>query len=140
MPVKQEISLEQLKLECSVSAGTNSFPESSVWQQTAPLVSEETQSSVSDSEEEMGGKPASALLPQRGPNASAAAPDDDDGGNESDASVEMMEPCSVVIDIDESDSEDAPDAPVHQEPPQKSVSVEFNSSSSQTFPQNEVER
>ncbi|KAK9531416.1 hypothetical protein VZT92_010843 [Zoarces viviparus] len=141
MPVKQEISLKQLKLECSVSAGTNSFPESSPRQQTATLVREETQSSVSDSEEEMGGKPASTLVPQRGPNASAAAPDDDDdGGNESDASVEMMEPCSVVIDIDESDSEDAPDAPVHQEPPQKSVSVEFNSSSSQTFLQNDVER
>ncbi|XP_031717406.1 zinc finger protein 106 [Anarrhichthys ocellatus] len=139
-PTTAVTSLKQLKLECSASAGTNSYPESSAGQQTATLVREETQSSDSDSEEEMGGKPASTLVPQRGPNASAAAPDDDDGGNESDASIEMMEPCSVVIDIDESDSEDSPDAPVHQEPPQKSVSVEFNSSSSQTFPQNDVER
>ncbi|XP_068593399.1 zinc finger protein 106 isoform X2 [Cebidichthys violaceus] len=134
-------AVTSLKLERSASAGTNSFPESPACQQTATLAGGETQWSDSDSEEEVGGMPASTFVPQRGETASAAAPDAAaDGGNESDASVEMMEPCSVVIDIDESDCEDAPNVPVLQEPPQKSVSVEFNSSSSQTFQQNDIER
>uniref|UniRef100_A0A8C9X285 Zinc finger protein 106-like n=1 Tax=Sander lucioperca TaxID=283035 RepID=A0A8C9X285_SANLU len=126
--------LKQLKTECSTSANTNNFPESSAAQQTVRM------SADSDSEEEMGGnlcieqvkekepateKPVSTFDPKSGQNASAAAAPDDDGGNESDASVKMVEPSGlVVIDIDESDNEDAPNVPVHQEPPQKSVSVE----------------
>ncbi|XP_031178318.1 zinc finger protein 106 isoform X2 [Sander lucioperca] len=142
--------LKQLKTECSTSANTNNFPESSAAQQTVRM------SADSDSEEEMGGnlcieqvkekepateKPVSTFDPKSGQNASAAAAPDDDGGNESDASVKMVEPSGlVVIDIDESDNEDAPNVPVHQEPPQKSVSVEFSSLSTQTFQQNYVER
>ncbi|XP_034756446.1 zinc finger protein 106-like isoform X2 [Etheostoma cragini] len=141
--------LNQLKTECSTSANTNNLPESSAGQQTVRM------SADSDSEEEMGGnlcieqvkekepvaeKPVSTFDPKRGQNASAAAPDDD-GGNESDASVKMVEPSGlVVIDIDESDSEAAPNVPVHQEPPEKSVSVEFSSLSTQTSQQNYTER
>ncbi|XP_032398117.1 zinc finger protein 106 isoform X2 [Etheostoma spectabile] len=141
--------LKQLKTDCSTSANTNNFPESSAGQQTVRM------SADSDSEEEMGGnlcieqvkekepvaeKPVSTFDPKRGQNASAAAPDDD-GGNESDASVKMVEPSGlVVIDIDESDNEAAPNVPVHQEPPEKSVSVEFSSLSTQTSQQNYTER
>ncbi|XP_054474916.1 zinc finger protein 106 [Anoplopoma fimbria] len=154
-PTTAVTSHKQLKQECSAFESTNSFPESSTLQETATLVRGETPSADSDSVEETGGnlcieqvkekepaaeKPVSSVVPQRGQITSSAAPDDD-GGNESDASVEMVEPRNlVVIDIDESDNEDAPNVPIHQEPPQKSVSVEFNSSSTQTFQQRGVER
>ncbi len=114
------------------------------------LEREEAQSSDSDSEEETGGnlskepaaeKPASIFVPEKAQSASAAAPDND-GGSESDDSVEMMEPSNlVVIDIDESDKEEAvSNVPVHREPPQKSVSVDFSSACTQTSQQNDVER
>ncbi|KAM6992414.1 zinc finger protein 106 [Tautogolabrus adspersus] len=67
---------------------------------------------------------------------------DDNKGNESDNSVEMMEPSNmVVIDIDESDNEeDVSNVPVHKEPPQKSVSVEFSSAGKQANQENNAER
>ncbi|XP_044025924.1 zinc finger protein 106 [Siniperca chuatsi] len=140
-PTTAVASLKQLKTACSTSANTNPSPESSARQQeqmtreglkdcvkTGRSAREEAES---DSEEETGGnlgkQPAAEKL---------------DGGNESDDSVEMMEPSNlVVIDIDESDNEETvSNVPVHQVPPQKSVSVEFSSASTQTFQQNEVER
>lgn len=109
----------------------------------ARLASEEADS---DSEEETGGnlKPAAGkptTLPTRDENVPAAAPDVE-GGNESDDSVKIMEPSNVVvIDDDESDNEETVSiVPVHQEPPQTSVSVEFSSASTQTFQQNDFER
>ncbi|XP_068432614.1 zinc finger protein 106 isoform X2 [Clinocottus analis] len=129
-------------LKHSASASTNSFSESPARQQTVTSVIGETQSADSDSEKDMGvnicmevkekepaaEKPISTSVPQK----SAATPDDE-GENDSVASVEMMESCDrVVIDIDESDNEDVPNVPVHQELPQKSVSVEFISLSTQT--------
>ncbi|XP_041660789.1 zinc finger protein 106 [Cheilinus undulatus] len=70
---------------------------------------------------------------------STSATLDDNRGNESDNSVEMMEPSDVVvIDIDESDNEE--DVPALKEPPQKSVSVEFSSAATQANKKNNVER
>ncbi|XP_037607356.1 zinc finger protein 106 isoform X3 [Sebastes umbrosus] len=147
-PTAAVTAVKQLKTEHPTSPDTNDVPESSARQQTVTLAREEAQSVDSDSEEEEGGnlcieevkekEPAAAEKPVA---AAAVAPDDDDGGNESDASVKMMEPSNlVVIDIEESDNEEAPDVPVHQEPPQKSVSVKFNSSSTQMFQKNDAER
>lgn len=114
----------------------------------------QAQPAKSDSEEETGGNHGKEVkgkdaatgksFPKREKNASAAAPDSDDG-NESDDSVKMMEPSNpVVIDIDESDNEDTNETvtnvPVHSEPPQMSVSVEFSSASTQTSQQVDDDR
>lgn len=129
-------SLKQPKTECSTSTNTNPYPESSARQQeqvtrevskdfvkTVSLAREETDS---DSDEETGGNLCKVPAPEK-----------PDGGNESDDSVELMEPSDlVVIDIDESDNEESV-SNAHQEPPQMSVSVEFSSSSTQTFQQND---
>lgn len=142
-PTTAVISLKQLKTEGATSPCTNLLPESSARQQTVMLAREE--SAYGDFEEETGGvrqtvpaveKTSSTFVPKRGQNASASASDEDD--SESDASVEMMEPSDVVVIDIASDNEDAPNVPVHQEPPpQKSVSVEFNSSNTQ---KNDAER
>lgn len=152
-PTASVSSPKQLKAECSTSV--NASPESPARQQeqvtreglkdcvkTVRLVREEA-----DSDSEGGNtgpaaeKPVSAFVPERDQNASAAATGDD-GGDESDDSVEMMEPSNLmVINIDESDIEETvSNVPVHQEPPQKSVSVEFSSASTQTSQQNEAKR
>lgn len=95
--------------------------------------------------EEVKGKAAAGnSFPEREKKASAVSLDSDDG-NESDDSVKMMEPSNpVVIDIEESDSEEAhetvPDGPVPSESPQVSVSVEFTSVSSQTSQQVEDDK
>ncbi|XP_038582999.1 zinc finger protein 106 [Micropterus salmoides] len=129
-------SLKQPKTECSTSTNTNPYPESSARLQeqvtrevskdfvkTVSLAREETDS---DSDEETGGNLCKVPAPEK-----------PDGGNESDDSVELMEPSDlVVIDIDESDNEESV-SNAHQEPPQMSVSVEFSSSSTQTFQQND---
>ncbi|XP_039981078.1 zinc finger protein 106 isoform X2 [Xiphias gladius] len=108
---------------------------------TRRLAKEEAQPAESDSEEEAGGNlgkeqvkgresTAEEPVPERGQNASAAAADHVDG-NESDDSVKMMEPSNpVVIDIDESDSEDSPGTV-------SNVRVEFSSASTQTSQQND---
>ncbi|XP_051263866.1 zinc finger protein 106 [Dicentrarchus labrax] len=153
-------AVTSLKTECSTSG--NISPESSARQQeqvtreglkdclkTVRLAREEAQSVDSDSEEETGGaletpagQPVASFVPERDHSASAAASLDDDGGNESDDSVEMMEPSNlVVIDIDESDNEGTiSNVHVHKEPSQKSVSVDFSSATTQTFQQNADER
>lgn len=91
----------------------------------------------SDSEEETGGnlgptteKPVSTLVPES---------EAQNAGNESDDSVEMVEPSNLeIIDIDESDNEETVSiVPVQREPPQKSVSVEFSAVSTQTLQQKE---
>ncbi|XP_026196776.1 zinc finger protein 106 isoform X2 [Anabas testudineus] len=111
----------------------------------------EAQTDEIDSNEETDGhgnhgkeQAAEKFVPRRDKNASAAAPHSDDG-NESDDSVEMMEPSNpVVIDIDESDNEYLHDTvssvPVHSEPPQTCVSVEFSSASTQTSLQSANDR
>lgn len=140
----------------STSINTLPSPESSARQQE-----QETREGLkaqpvkSDSEEATGGSRGKEQVqvkdavvetsaPKRDKNASAAAPDSDDG-NKSDDSVKMMEPSNpVVIDIDESDNEDSHEivsnVPVHPEPPQTSVSVEFSPASTQTSQQNEDDR
>ncbi|KAM7367771.1 hypothetical protein PAMP_014048 [Pampus punctatissimus] len=116
------------------------------------LAKEEVLPAESDSVEETEGKLSneqvkeltaekSTFVPERDKNTSATAPDHDDGGNESDNSVEMMEPSDMdVIVIDESDNEGSPETgskgPVQQEPPQKCVSVEISSASTPTFQRN----
>ncbi|XP_070705518.1 zinc finger protein 106-like [Pempheris klunzingeri] len=145
-------TLKQARAECSSSANKSPPPESSARQQEQVmdrLVREEARPADSNSEEETRGnvgkepaaeRPLPTFIPERHQNASAAAPDDV-GGNESDNSVEMMEPPSLVIRIDESDNEEtASNGPVHQEPPQKSVSVDFSSSGTQTCQHNNAER
>lgn len=130
-------AVKRVKAECSEATGANA------WQQTATSASGETPSADDDSVGETEGN----LCREREeveeePTAQIAA--DDDEGSESEASVEMMEPGNlVVIDVDESgdsDSEDGPDSPAHQESPQRFVSVELNSSSTQTLQQSDVER
>lgn len=156
----------QLRPGCSTSVNTPPAAESSDKQQepvpreglnvsvkSESLAREEIVLVESHSEEEMAnnlsnvkGKELTAVkstfVPEKDKNASTAA-SDDDGGNESDNSVEMMEPSNlVVIDIDESDKEDSPETvsnvTANQEPPQQSVSVEFSSATTQT--QQNVER
>uniref|UniRef100_UPI003AAB28E0 zinc finger protein 106 n=1 Tax=Centroberyx gerrardi TaxID=166262 RepID=UPI003AAB28E0 len=76
------------------------------------------------------------LVPDRDQHAAR----DTGGGHESDHSVEMMETSSEtdleVIDIEESDNEEVPETAsnvaVHTEP-EKSVCVDFNTASTQTF-------
>ncbi|XP_073348470.1 zinc finger protein 106 [Pagrus major] len=149
-PTTTVTSLKQLKTISSLSVSPS--PESSVRQQeqvtrerfkdsvtTVKLARDEADS---DSEEEpTTEKPVSTLVPERDQNAFAAA-QKDGAGNESDDSVEMMEPYNLeIIDIDESDNEETvSNVPVQREPPQKSVSVEFNAMSTQTLQQNEDER
>ncbi|KAI3364223.1 hypothetical protein L3Q82_011026 [Scortum barcoo] len=147
-------SVKQIRAECSTSVSTP--PGSSVsvglkdCVETVRLATEEAQPSDSDSEEEMGGNlcsepaaknPTYIFVSETDQNASAAAPDDNTG-SESDNSVEMMEPSNVVvIDIDESDNDEAfSNVPVRQESPQRSVSVEFSSAGTQTSQNNDVER
>lgn len=135
-------AVASLKLESSESACTNSFSESSAWQQTVTPVRGETQSADTESEvsekEPAAETPVSTLVPQKEQIASATTTDEEEG-NESDASVEMMDPWDrVVIDIDASDNEEVPNVPVHQEPPQTAVSMELNSLSTQTT--SDVER
>ncbi|XP_067428776.1 zinc finger protein 106 isoform X1 [Thunnus thynnus] len=162
-------SSKQLRPGCSSSVNTPPSAESSYKQQEhvpreglkgsikrESLAREEASPIESDSEEEMEGHISnkqvkgkeliaenSTFVPERHKNTPAAA-SDNDGGNESDNSVEMMEPSDlVVIDIDESDNEGSPEpgsnVPAQQEPPQKSVSVEFSSARACTSQQN-VER
>ncbi|KAM4521831.1 zinc finger protein 106 isoform 2-T4 [Odontesthes bonariensis] len=82
---------------------------------------------------------ADKSVPERGQKAS----DVYDKGNESDDSVEMVSASNMeVIDIDESESEDSPEAtsPAQPETPQRSVSVEFSAAGTQTAQQSETER
>lgn len=67
---------------------------------------------------------------------------DNDGGSKSDDLVKMVEPSNlIVIDLDESDIEEiVSNVPIHQEPPQKSVSVELKSANTQTCQQNDDDR
>ncbi|XP_076612027.1 zinc finger protein 106-like isoform X2 [Chaetodon auriga] len=147
-PTAAVSSVKQLK--AVRSASENPSPESPARQleqatkdglkdyvRTEMLASEETGGNLALAAE----KPASTFDTERDQNVSAAAPDDD-GGNESDESVKMMEPSNLdVIDVDESDHEEiVANVPVHQEPSQKSVSMEFSSASTQTFQQLDVER
>lgn len=85
---------------------------------------------------------AEKSVPERDENASSTAPDNN--RNESDASVEMMPSNLVVIDIDESNNEDSYEAVSNAqacpEPPQESVGVQFSSTSTQTFQQNDIDR
>ncbi|XP_074541419.1 zinc finger protein 106 isoform X2 [Halichoeres trimaculatus] len=63
----------------------------------------------------------------------SAAAGDEDGGDESDDSIRIIEPPSVVIDVDESENEEAnSNIPIVKEPPPKSVSVELSSSGTKT--------
>ena len=101
---------------------------------------------LSDSEEEtrgnLGRKASEELLPEMGRDAAAAARVTDDG-NESDDSVKVMEPPRpVVINIDESDNEDLPEAvpDVSAPPEQQGSGVESSCASTQTFQQKEVDR
>lgn len=106
------------------------------------LIREEADSdSEGDDIQPAAEKPVSPVVPEINQNASAAATDND-GGSESDDSVKMMEPSNfVVIDSDESDIEGkVSNVPVHQEPPQESVCVEFRSANTQTCQQNDAER
>lgn len=69
--------------------------------------------------------------------------DEDDEGNESDDSVEVVNASKLdVIHIEESECEDSTEtvSPEQPEDPQKSVSVELNCVSTQTFQQCETER
>ena len=147
-PTTSVTSLKQLKTISSLSASPS--PESSVrqqeqvtrerWKDSVTKVRLARDKADSDTEEEMGGnlgpttdKPT--LVPE-------SEPQNDSAGNESDDSVEMMEPSNLeIIDIDESDNEETVSSvPVQREPPEKSVSVEFSAVSTQTFQQNEDER
>lgn len=104
----------------------------------------------SDSDEEMRGnnvkepaKESAAVKSVLNTDLSIAAPDKDDG-NESDDSVEMIGlPNLVVIDVDESETEEdshdsVSNVPVHLELPQ--TSVELSSASTQTSQQNDDDR
>ncbi|XP_042358981.1 zinc finger protein 106 isoform X2 [Plectropomus leopardus] len=142
-PTAAVTSLTQPQTECSTSPFRNP--------QTVTVAREEAQSADADSvkaagenlcivkeKEPAAEKPVSTFVPERDQNASAAAPDDDKG-NESDSSVKMVEASNVVV-IDIDDSEETPNDPVQQEPPEKAVSVELNSFSTQLVQQNEAER
>uniref|UniRef100_UPI0037E8FD25 zinc finger protein 106 isoform X2 n=1 Tax=Semicossyphus pulcher TaxID=241346 RepID=UPI0037E8FD25 len=140
-PTSSVSSFTQLRTESSTSAITSPKSSAGLQEQvareglkdcvqTVRLVSEDEQEV--DSEEEIltavESVPAVTLV--------------EDGGDESDDSVEMMKPSNmVVIDIDESDNEEVVSkAPVHKEPPQKSVSVEFSSAGTKTSQQIHAER
>ncbi|TNN76168.1 Zinc finger protein 106 [Liparis tanakae] len=155
MPVEQVLFQPPPVGRASPLAQTVST-DSGTLQPTVTPARGETQSADTDSEvsekEPAAETPVSTLVPQKEQIASATTTDeeedDEEESNESDASVEMMEPWDkVVIDIDASDNEEAPnvqqDPPqknpeVQQEPPQASVSMEFNSLSTQTT--SDVER
>ena len=146
-PTTPVTSLNQLKTISSLSASPS--PESSVrqqeqvtrerWKDSLTKVRLAGDEADSDSEEETGGnlgptteKPVSTLVPE-------SEAQNDGAGNESDDSVEMVEPSNLeIIDIDESDNEETVSiVPVQREPPQKSVSVEFSAVSTQTLQQKE---
>ncbi|KAM8726084.1 zinc finger protein 106 isoform 3-T3 [Acanthopagrus schlegelii] len=146
-PTTPVSSLNQLKTISSLSASPS--PESSVrqqeqvtrerWKDSLTKVRLAGDEADSDSEEETGGnlgptteKPVSTLVPE-------SEAQNDGAGNESDDSVEMVEPSNLeIIDIDESDNEETVSiVPVQREPPQKSVSVEFSAVSTQTLQQKE---
>lgn len=160
---------KQLKAQCSTSVNAPSSSESSSKQlekapteeskgrvNTERLAGEEAVPVESVSEDMTDGnlgkkqvkgsaaeKSVTTCVPGRDKNKPATAPEDD-RGNESDNSVEMMEPCNPsVIDIDQSDNDNPPgigsNEPVHKEPSEKSVSVDFCSADSQTD-QTDVER
>lgn len=81
-------------------------------------------------------KTVSTVVSERDHNTSAVVTNNS-GGSESDNSVIMMEPPNwEVIDIDET----VANVPLHQDIPQKSVSVEFSSASTQTSQQNDAKR
>ncbi|KAM7395234.1 hypothetical protein PAMA_006818 [Pampus argenteus] len=158
-------SSKQPKPECSTLMNMLHSAESSYKQQELEglkesvmregLPKEEVPPADSDSVEETKGNLSikqvkqltaekSTFVPKEEKNTSATAPDHSDRGNESDNSVEMIEPSdTVVIVIDDSDNEGSPDTgskgPVQQEPPQKCVGVEISSASTPTFQRN-VER
>lgn len=143
-PTTAVTSVKQIRAECSTSV--NAPPESSV---SVVLKDRVETHSASGSVSETGAnlyskpaaeKPTSIFVSGMDRKASAAAPDNN--GNESDGSVEMMEPSNVVvIDIDESDNEEAVSSvPVRQESPQSSVCVEFSSAGTQTSQNTDDER
>lgn len=87
-----------------------------------------------------GDKAAPTSVPEVDQDEAPAA-EDDRGGDESDSSVEMMEPSSSrtsleVIAIEESDNENEPETasngPGHPELTQKSVCVDYSTASTQT--------
>ena len=126
--------------------GQESREESKDCVRTTKLPEEAAWMILSDSEEEtrgnLGRKTAEKLLPEIGRDAAAAARVTDDG-NESDDSVKVMEPPRpVVINIDESDNEDLPEAvpDVSAPPEQQASGVESSCASTQTFQQKEVDR
>ncbi|XP_032440463.1 zinc finger protein 106 [Xiphophorus hellerii] len=94
---------------------------------------EENQSTEQDIGEDPGKEQKKVLLMD----------DEDDEGNESDDSVEVVNASKLdVIHIEESECEDSTEtvSPEQPEDPQKSVSVELNCVSTQTFQQCETER
>ncbi|KAK5852821.1 hypothetical protein PBY51_006660 [Eleginops maclovinus] len=151
-PTMAVSSVKQLAPECSRSS--NRFPKSSPRQEKVRLVRQEVKVCDSDSVEEIGEvvciasvkkklpaakKPVSTSVPKKVQNACVVL--DTDGGNESDVSVKLIEPSiPLVINIDESDTEEVQTVPVQQEPPQSSVSVVVSSSGTQKLQQQEAER
>ncbi|PWA27715.1 hypothetical protein CCH79_00000461, partial [Gambusia affinis] len=94
---------------------------------------EENQSTEQDVGEEPGKEHKKASL----------IDDEDDDGNESDDSVEVVNASKLdVIHIEESECEDSTEtvSPEQPEDPQKSVSMELNCVSTQTYQQCETER
>uniref|UniRef100_A0A3Q3N199 Zinc finger protein 106-like n=1 Tax=Labrus bergylta TaxID=56723 RepID=A0A3Q3N199_9LABR len=136
--------LPHLRAESSTSVNTSPESSSRLQGQTAKEGLNdriEMVNLVEDEEQEVDPEEdTEECLPTK-ENASSASVVDNKG-SESDDSVEMMEPSDmVVIDIDESDSEEAvSNVPVHKDPPQKSVSVEFSSAGTQTNQTNDAER
>ncbi|XP_008300556.1 zinc finger protein 106-like [Stegastes partitus] len=154
-PTSGAASAQQPTAECSTSVKTPPPPESPARQQkqekqkglkgciqTATLA-EETHPAERISEEAVNHNKEQVEL--REPVADKSVPEREssaaiviDEGNQSDGSVELIDPSNcVVIDIVESDNEDPPekgsDVPVQPEPPQ-------NSASTQTFQQSDSDR
>lgn len=136
-------SLEQPGSEFTVPVSVS--PESSACQQEQVRREElkdfvKTVVFVADTDDEGADiRPAaekvSTVVFERDHNTSAAVINS--GGSESDNSVIMIEPPNwEVINIDET----AANVPLHQDIPQKSVSVEFSSASTQTSQQNDTKR
>lgn len=138
-------SLKQVQTESFASLNSSAeLPALQLKQVTAEGVKDSvrTERQEADGDSEGGNirRPAekyvSTVVTKRDQDVCAAATDDS-GGNKSHGSVQMMAPCSQeVIDIEETLS----DVPSHQEPPQKSVSVESTSTSTQTFQQGIAQR
>ncbi|XP_029984028.1 uncharacterized protein znf106b isoform X2 [Sphaeramia orbicularis] len=127
---------KQLPAECTAPANVPPSVESSV---SKVIESGETQT-----EDKNGPERAAETSVSTDKNRSTPA-SDEDTGNESDNSVELMEPSNQeVINIDESDNEGSAEAaqnvPVQQELPQNSVSVDFSSAGTQTSQQKEDEK